>query len=346
MLVRTKPLHFQPIQSHWQEVDADKDGTIASYLWTKISGPSAFNIANSASAATDVSGLVQGVYTFELKVTDDKGATATSTVQVTVNAATNVAPTANAGADRTITLPTNTISLAGSGADKDGTIASYLWTKISGPSAFNIVNSASAATDVSGLVQGVYTFELKVTDDKGATATSTVQVTVNAATNVAPTANAGADKTITLPTNTISLAGSGADKDGTIASYLWTKISGPSAFNIVNSASAATDVSGLVQGVYTFELKVTDDKGATATSTVNSNSKRSDERCSYSKCWCGQNHYASNQYNLTGRKWCRQGRHDRFLSMDKDLRTISLQHCKLSIACNRCFRTGSGSVYV
>ena len=250
---------------------ADKDGTIASYLWTKISGPSAFNIVNSASPVTDVSGLVQGVYTFELKVTDDKGATATSRLKVTVNAAANLTPTANAGADKTSTLPTNTISLAGSGADKDGTIASYLWTKISGPSAFNIVNSASPATDVSGLVQGVYTFELKVTDDKGATATSRLKVTVNAAPNLTPTANAGADRTITLPTNTISLAGSGADKDGTIASYLWTKISGPSAFNIVNSASPVTDVSGLVQGVYTFELKVTDNDAAVGKDTVQIN---------------------------------------------------------------------------
>ena len=247
---------------------ADKDGTIATYLWTKTSGPSSFNIANSASATTDVTGLVQGVYTFELKVTDDKGATATSTVQVTVNAAANIPPTANAGADKTITLPVSTVSLAGSGADKDGKINSYLWTKKSGPSAFNIVNSSSPVTDVSGLVQGIYTFELKVTDDKGATATSTVQVTVNAAANFAPTANAGADKTITLPVSTVSLAGSGADKDGKINSYLWTKKSGPSAFNIVNSSSPVTDVSGLVQGIYTFELKVTDDKGATATSTV------------------------------------------------------------------------------
>ena len=247
---------------------SDTDGTIASYLWTKISGPSAFNIVNASSPVTDVSGLVQGVYTFQLKVADDKGATATSTVSITVNAAANVAPTANAGSDKSITLPTNIVTLSGSGSDTDGTIASYLWTKISGPSTFNIVNASSPVTDVSGLVQGVYTFQLKVADDKGATATSTVSITVNAAANVAPTANAGSDKSITLPTNIVTLSGSGSDTDGTIASYLWTKISGPSAFNILNASSPVTDVSGLIQGVYTFQLKVADDKGATATSTV------------------------------------------------------------------------------
>jgi hypothetical protein len=246
----------------------DSDGSIPSYSWTKISGPSAFNIVSSSSAVTTVSGLVQGTYQFELKVTDNNGAIGRDTVQLTVNTAPNLAPTANAGADKTITLPTNSVSLSGNGTDSDGSISSYSWTKISGPSAFNITSSSSAVTNVSGLVQGTYQFELKVTDNNGAIGKDTVQVTVNAAPNLAPTANAGADKTITLPTNSVSLSGNGTDSDGSISSYSWTKISGPSAFNIVSSSSAVTTVSGLVQGTYQFELKVTDNNGAIGKDTV------------------------------------------------------------------------------
>ena len=88
--------------------------------------------------------------------------------------------------------------------------------------AHTIVN-ASAVTSVTGLVQGVYQFELKVTDNNGATGRDTMQVTVNAAANIAPVANAGSDKTITLPANTVSLSGSGNDADGTISSFAWTK---------------------------------------------------------------------------------------------------------------------------
>ena len=246
----------------------DTDGTISSYLWTKISGPSSGTINNVNSASATVNNLSEGFYLFELTVTDDNGATGKDTVQVTVNAAPNMAPTANAGGDQTITLPTNTVSLSGSGTDSDGTITSYLWTKISGPSSYSITNSTSAATTVSGLIQGVYLLELTVTDDKGATGKDTVQVTVNAAPNMAPTANAGGDKTIKLPTNTVSLSGSGSDSDGTITSFLWTKISGPSSYNFANSSSAATTVSGLIQGVYQFELKATDNKGAVGKDTV------------------------------------------------------------------------------
>ena len=171
-------------------------------------------------------------------------------------------PTANAGADQSITLPTSTVSLTGSGTDPDGSIAAYFWTKISG-GAGTITNATSSATTVTGLVQGVYKFELKVTDNNGATGRDTMQVTVNAAGNQSPTANAGADQSITLPTNTVSLSGSGTDPDGVgVVGYAWTKISGPSAYNVVNANSPLTDVTGLVQGVYQFQLTATDNGGA------------------------------------------------------------------------------------
>ena len=83
--------------------------------------------------------------------------------------------------DQTITLPVNIVTLSGSGSDADGTIAAYSWTKISGPSGSAIVNPATAATDITGLVQGVYQFQLQVTDNNGATATDVISITVNAA---------------------------------------------------------------------------------------------------------------------------------------------------------------------
>ena len=244
---------------------SDADGTVVSYAWTKISGPSSYTIVNATSAVTAINGLVQGVYQFQLKVTDNNGATAIDVMQVTVNAASNQPPVANAGSDKTITLPTNSLSVSGSGSDADGTVVSYVWTKISGPSSYNIVNPTSAVTTINGLVQGVYQFELTVTDNNGATGTDIMQVTVNAAPNQPPVANAGPDQTITLPTNSVTLSGSGSDADGTVVSYTWTKISGPASYNIVNPTSAVTAINGLVQGVYQFQLKVTDNNGATAT---------------------------------------------------------------------------------
>ena len=173
-----------------------------------------YTIVNPTSAATDITGLVQGVYQFQLQVTDNNGAKGTDIVQVTVNAAPNISPVADAGLDQAITLPVNTVTLSGSGTDADGTIVSYGWTKISGPSGYTIVNPTSAVTGVTGLTQGVYQFQIEVTDNNGATGTDIVQVTVNAAANQPPVANAGLDQTITLPANTVTLSGGGTMQMG------------------------------------------------------------------------------------------------------------------------------------
>ena len=249
---------------------SDPDGTIASYAWSKTSGPAAYTIANPAAATSALSNLTQGVYVFKLTVTDNGGATASSTVTVTVNAAANQAPVANAGSNTSITLPTNNTTLNGTGSsDPDGTIASYAWSKTSGPASYTIANPSAATTALTNLTQGVYVFTLTVTDNGGATASSTVTVTVNAAANQAPVANAGSNTSITLPTNNTTLNGTGSsDPDGTIASYAWSKTSGPASYTIANPSAATTALTNLTQGVYVFTLTVTDNGGATASSTV------------------------------------------------------------------------------
>ena len=181
----------------------------------------------------------------------------------------NTPPVSNAGADKIITLPTNSVSLTGSGTDANGTVTGYSWSKVSGPTSGTITNNTSASTTVTGMVQGAYIFQLKVTDNNGATATDNVQVTVNPATvaNVAPVANAGSDKVITLPTNSLVISGSGTDADGTIASYSWKKTSGGAAV-LANAGTKSLSVSAMLQGTYDFELTVTDNKGASAKDVV------------------------------------------------------------------------------
>ena len=161
----------------------DPDGTITAYLWRKISGPAGETILNTASATTSVTDLVQGVYKFELKVTDNNGATDTDTMQVTVNDAAppaNLPPIANAGSDTSIYLPADAVVLSGTGTDPDGIIVSYSWNVISG-GANLLTNSNNPVSNLSNLQQGVYEVELTVTDNDGATGKDTIQITVGAA---------------------------------------------------------------------------------------------------------------------------------------------------------------------
>jgi uncharacterized protein YjdB len=201
-------------------------------------------------------GTTYGYSIFELEV---YGTTGTA----------NVAPTANAGADKTITLPTNSVVINGSASDSDGSISSYAWTRISGPNTPTLTNATTANLTASGLIAGTYVFRLTVTDNGGLTASDDVNVVVNSSGNVAPSANAGTDKSITLPTNSIVISGSGTDSDGTISMYAWTRLSGPNTPTLTNANTTSVTASGLVAGTYVFRLTVTDNGGLTGSDDVN-----------------------------------------------------------------------------
>lgn len=158
----------------------DTDGFITTYLWTKKSGPASYSITNPGNQTTTVTGLTAGDYVFGLKVTDNNGASDSSTVAVKVFAATpaNIPPTVSAGANEYMILPTNSTTLKGLSTDSDGSIASRLWTKLSGPAA-TIVTPGSDTTVISNLAVGRYVFQLTATDNLGLTGSKTVEITVD-----------------------------------------------------------------------------------------------------------------------------------------------------------------------
>jgi len=81
----------------------------------------------------------------------------------------------------TVVLPSSSTILQGT-AYSDAGIASYLWTKVDGPSQLTLVNPTSWSTEVKDLVEGTYVFEFKVTDSRGLSdlAKVTVNVTLTA----------------------------------------------------------------------------------------------------------------------------------------------------------------------
>ena len=249
---------------------SDEDGTIEGYSWEQVGEePALASIFNNSIPNTEVSNLIEGVYTFVLTVTDNSGGTATDTMHITVLDTTNNLPVALAGDDITITLPQDSVDLDGSGTDSDGTIASYAWDQVGDEPSIAIFSDSTVANpEVSGLIEGTYTFVLTVTDNEGATATDTMLVVVNPAPNVAPTADAGDDITLLSMTNT-TLDGSGSDVDGEIISYLWAQVGTmPSIATISDIQISNPQISNLVLGTYTFVLTVTDNDGATDTDTV------------------------------------------------------------------------------
>lgn len=96
------------------------------------------------------------------------------------NSKNNKAPVANAGVDQTIKLPTNKAKLnAFKSADSDGFIAMINWKQVSGPTTVTLAAiETNMEVTTSVLSAGTYVFELSIVDDKGATATDKVTITV------------------------------------------------------------------------------------------------------------------------------------------------------------------------
>lgn len=181
----------------------------------------------------------------------------------------NQAPKVAVMPDIALMLPMDSTLINGSATDPDGSIVSYSWSQTSGPKAAIFTDSTKSNVIVSNLTIGTYVFRLTVRDDKDASGSETVRVTVSPRpANMPPVANAGPDRVIVLPTNTVALSGSGTDSDGNIASYEWSQISGPSSalFSTPNDSNAAANL--LVGGRYVFRLKVTDNGGATHTDDI------------------------------------------------------------------------------
>jgi hypothetical protein len=242
---------------------------ILSYSWTEKSGGPA-TLAQANTASLTVTGLTQGVYVFELLVTD-AGGSSFSDVTVTVLPATiNQNPTAVAGGNQTITLPTNSITLNGMGTDPNtgGSISTYAWTQTSGLPGDALSGASTPNLTVTNLSAGVYVFQLTVTDNFGLTGSSTATVTVNAATVVPPpVVSAGNPQTVYLPTNQVTLTGTATQSGGTIASTVWIEKSG-AAVTLTGSTTLSLTATGLAAGTYVFRLTATNNVGTSSYADV------------------------------------------------------------------------------
>lgn len=189
----------------------------------------------------------------------------------------NKPPVANAGDNVTVTIAANALTASvvlngTSSYDPDGTIRTYGWRKTAGGPAV-IASPSQAITNVSGMTEGNYTFELRVTDQNSVMSYDLVTVTVKKETvpipvNRPPVANAGGNQTVLLPLNKLNLDGSlSYDPDGQIKGYQWTKVSGPSVL-MDGDNTAILKLSDLVAGSYVFRLTIMDNSNATNSNDI------------------------------------------------------------------------------
>jgi len=229
----------------------DGGSGISFYSWTKQSGPGTVNFGAAASEDTTISATEDGTYVIRLTVEDVSGNSGHGefnliwdTTSPSVDAGEDIAASSQFSRDATITE-------TGSGP------ATYGWSKVSGPGAITFGTPTSKDTTISAATDGSYVIRLTVTDNAGNEGQGSFLLTWD---TTAPVVDAGEDATVNsqhLQDATVTDPGSG------IASYSWSKVSGPGTITFGSPTSEDTTLDATLDGVYTVRLAVVDAAGNT-----------------------------------------------------------------------------------
>src|SRR3954454_18015597 len=233
----------------FKSTSTDPDGPISALAWD-LNDDGAFGDGTTTSVSRTFS--TAGPHNVHLKVTDDLGATKTSSQTVTVNQP----PVSSFTSAPQKPIEGDTVTFTSTSTDADGTIVSQKWD-LNGDGAYDDATGATATRKFT--TPGSNPVGLRVTDDKGAVTTVTASLVVAA--NQKPVATFAFSPASPAAGDTITFTSSSKDADGAVVKQEWD-LDGDGVFN---DATGATAKRSFDAGPHRVTLRVTDDRGAIAT---------------------------------------------------------------------------------
>jgi hypothetical protein len=241
------PIAGQPITFSSTAVDAD--GTIAAERWD-LNGDGRFNDASGPTVTWEFT--QPGAHIVRMRVQDNAGATSTYATTVIVDAL----PSAAFTTAPAVVVAGDTVTFASTSRDPDGAIAGQEWS-LDGDGVFDDGTAATAQRRYS--TPGSVLVRLRVTDDRGATATTSALVTVLA--DKPPLASFTVMPIAPVVGRPVEFTAHATDPDGSIAALAWD-LDGDGAFDDASGATA-TRTYDRAQDL-TVSLRATDDRGVTS----------------------------------------------------------------------------------
>ena len=174
---------------------------------------------------------------------------------------------ANAGANITVEIPATTTQLNGNQSTiPNPTSTAYQWMQIFGPTTVNFADNQSLTTAISNLEQGIYKFELSLTESNS-TAKDDVYVNVQNGDNSLPTVSITSpdDGDTFVSGGTIDISATASDFDGTISKVEF--FNGSTKLGEDTSQPYVFSWNNPAVGTYSITAKATDNDGDTATTT-------------------------------------------------------------------------------
>jgi len=241
--------NFSPSEPKRQEMvrftdqSSDPDGRIISWEWDFGDGTPRNREQNPTHSYSNI-----GTFNVVLKVTDDTGATSTKSKSITVI---NRPPTASFRHSPSTPTDLEIVQFTDESSDPDGRIISWRWDF------GDKITSSEQNPRHRYADDGSYIVTLTVTDNDGASSTTTKSISV---TNVAPTA----DFSYSVSGWTVTFFDKSSDPDGHIVSWQWDFGDGTTSKEQNPTHYYAEAYFG---GTYTIKLTVADDDGASSTVT-------------------------------------------------------------------------------
>jgi gliding motility-associated-like protein len=210
--------------------------------WRIINAPNIPLFSSFSQGNASITSLIEGSHTFSWTITNGLGC---NIVADTVNIYVYDQPVSNAGTDTSLC---NAYAM-NMRANIPAGLASGAWTYLTpAPSVPIIANPTDPFTNVSGLVEGNYTFIWTVSNGNCTPITSPITISVYDL----PVSNAGNNQDLCNTYNTILLG----NTPGGSSTGLWTVISGPNAPTITTPSSAVSGLNGMTEGTYTITWTV------------------------------------------------------------------------------------------
>ncbi|MCC5807458.1 MAG: PKD domain-containing protein [Opitutales bacterium] len=232
---------------------SDPDGEIVLYEWDFTNN----GLIDATGVTAQHTYPGAGTYTARLRVTDNEGGFTDATTTITVTG--NFAPVAIIEANPEEGRAPLSVSFDGSASfDPDGSIVAYEWdlTGDGQPDAFGPTANAT-------FPEGTYTVTLTVVDNEGFE--DTAEITIRSTINQPPVAGAVASPRDGMAPLAVNFnASSSFDPDGSIVAYEWD-------FNsdgTYTGSGVSTQHTFQQPGQHTVRLRVTDNEGATDTTTL------------------------------------------------------------------------------
>ena len=244
----------------------DSDGSITKYEWDR-DGDGTYELRVHTGATTaSFSYATPGTFTTRLRVTDNKGKTATTTRVVTVH----LKPIALLTADRAVPDAGDVVGYRATGSndpDPGGFIREFLWD-LDGNGSFERSTGTNPYIQTSFPTSGQHKIALRVIDRYYAFTDQPLFVRVNRK----PTAVVSATPNPAVVNQAVALSGAASTDDRTIVKYEWD-LDGNGTYETNTNTVPTTTTMFSTLGQVKVGLQVTDDDGAVdqsiATITVN-----------------------------------------------------------------------------